>query len=259
VVHPSVPQQLEYIAEEQRNLGSITVRAWFKSSMANPPNSGSPADLRSRQVNSSRRLDQWAVVDLVNDGRTLVLHHVPSRTDVRLRLPTQAAPLSTPPPSPTVYSDDHLELRLITDDAMSSTRSRADLEVPELLSARDLCSARPTSFVCASCGIEIVDARDVSRYVALPSDHWAELLEAWMCHVDHGLSEEVILANSGQRWPADEREVLVGTAHLLFDAKETSNWTSDARAKVGVIFLFLWIFGISPVFCLLVVCPCPRA
>jgi hypothetical protein len=222
------------VAEEQRNLGSITVRAWLKSSA---PHAGSATDEggHKKQANGSRRLDQWAVVDLVDNGRTLVFRHMPSQTDVYLRLPARAAPLSNPPPSPTVHDDDddHLELRLMTHDAMSATRSRSDLETPELLSARDLCSARPASFACASCGVELADARGVSRYVGLPSEHWAELLEAWMCHADHRLSEEVILANSGQRWPADEREVLVGTGHFVFDAAQTGNWSSDANAQVG--------------------------
>jgi hypothetical protein len=192
-----------------------------------------------------RKRDEWVVAELVEDGHVLVLRHTPSKTNARVHLPTRAATLSTPPPTLSVNEDGDFEVRLTTYDAACATRSRSDLETFEPFSARELSSARPASFDCSSCGSKLVDAGSVSRYVALPSEHWAELLEAWMCHADQSLSEDVLLANSGQRWPVDKQEILVASDHFVVDAAQMGNWSSDVNAKVRARVRSLVLFSSS--------------
>ncbi|KAH9852331.1 HECT-like ubiquitin-conjugating enzyme-binding-domain-containing protein [Lenzites betulinus] len=99
--------------------------------------------------------------------------------------------VSTPPPSPTEVSS-------------------------ALLDATQLSSAAPTSFVCASCTLPIVRTTQLDEYRDLPSEHWAELVDAWMCHSDQRLHDHVQKHSRDGFWPR-EGQALVGGSYILFE------------------------------------------
>ncbi|RPD54903.1 hypothetical protein L226DRAFT_535568 [Lentinus tigrinus ALCF2SS1-7] len=104
-------------------------------------------------------------------------------------------PVTTPPPSP--------------------------LDGPSaLLDATQLSSLSPSSFVCASCSLPLVQASRLYEYRDLPSEHWAELVDAWMCHADQKLHEHVKKHSAQGFWP-QEGEALVGGSYILFEESAT--------------------------------------
>ncbi|KAG8705337.1 hypothetical protein FRC08_001713 [Ceratobasidium sp. 394] len=115
-----------------------------------------------------------------------------------------------------MVASDYLDLKLTT----TPTENEEDLhhDHAPLLDSEQLCACRPSSFVCASCSLPVVNgtASGTTRYNDLPSEHWAELLDAWMCHPDQQVSAEIAKRAEGF-WPASD-QVLVGGGYLLFDA-----------------------------------------
>ena len=104
-------------------------------------------------------------------------------------------PVTTPPPSP--------------------------LDGPAaLLDATQLSSLSPTSFVCASCSLPLVQASRLHEYRDLPSEHWAELVDAWMCHTDQRLHEHVKKHSAEGFWP-QAGEALVGGSYILLEESAT--------------------------------------
>ncbi|KAL0959813.1 hypothetical protein HGRIS_011495 [Hohenbuehelia grisea] len=139
----------------------------------------------------------------------------------------------------------------------------AQVEPLPLLDAMQLMVTSPTSFICASCSLPIVNTqaspspsssplphtsfeasqgragRDFFRYRDLPSEHWQELVDAWMCHPDQKLHDKIIkhaggwvpaggssgggvngsggqpAGSGGGFWPGP-REALVGGSYILF-------------------------------------------
>ena len=85
-----------------------------------------------------------------------------------------------------------------------------------ILDATQLLSTAPTSFVCAACSLPLVQASKLHKYRDLPSEHWAELVDAWMCHSDQRLHEHVKKHSAQGFWP-QEGEALVGGSYILFE------------------------------------------
>ncbi|CAE7062126.1 unnamed protein product [Rhizoctonia solani] len=91
-------------------------------------------------------------------------------------------------------------------------------DLPPLLDAEQLRSSQPSSFACSSCSLPITQglASGNIRYNDLPSEYWAELLDAWMCHPDQQVTAELAKRAEGI-WPLPG-QVLVGGGFLLFDS-----------------------------------------
>ncbi|KAF8137420.1 HECT-like ubiquitin-conjugating enzyme-binding-domain-containing protein [Boletus edulis] len=100
-----------------------------------------------------------------------------------------------------------------------------DSEDAALLPASELASLSPSLYVCSSCSLPLVPAPP-TRYRDLPSEHWEELIDSWMCH-----PEGQTLAKTGMHgddsngkasgfgfWPTRD-EALVGGSYVLFDAQ----------------------------------------
>jgi hypothetical protein len=62
----------------------------------------------------------------------------------------------------------------------------------------------------------LVQSAKINCYRDLPSEHWEELVEAWMCHSDQKLNSQV--ANHGKRgfWPS-AGQAFVGGSYILFE------------------------------------------
>jgi len=123
----------------------------------------------------------------------------------------------------------HYEVKIPTLDAHSP---RAAEEPLPLLDAEQLRSRVPTTFICASCSLPLVHGARITRYDDLPSEHWAELVDAWMCHTDQTLNAQVARHAKGF-WPRSG-QALVGGSYILFDksAAVIANLRSVEKPKV---------------------------
>ncbi|KAI0716976.1 HECT-like ubiquitin-conjugating enzyme-binding-domain-containing protein [Earliella scabrosa] len=100
-----------------------------------------------------------------------------------------------------------------------------------LLDATQLSSTSPSSFVCASCSLPLVQASRLREYRDLPSEHWAELVDAWMCHADQRLHDHVKKHSAQGFWPR-EGEALVGGSYILFEESavvQKNFWPADEQ------------------------------
>ncbi|GAA5942903.1 hypothetical protein JCM3775_001223 [Rhodotorula graminis] len=192
----------DWVTEESRNLGTLVVTFWPRSAAA-----------------GKRAADEYDVVAVESDS--VLVTSVQGGPASRLSLPCQVVPQKA---TVTSAAGAVYEIKLVTAGLSSPTKSRADLEVHTPLSTDELRATAPASFHCAMCDIKLVDATRITRYNALPSEHWAELLDAWMCHQDQTLSDDLIAKGKGIK-PRDD-EGLVGTSYVLLPRAVTSNWAS---------------------------------
>ncbi|RDB27814.1 hypothetical protein Hypma_002288 [Hypsizygus marmoreus] len=109
----------------------------------------------------------------------------------------------------------HFEIKLITVPRQPSPVSTHE-DPPPLLDAAQLSSANPISFICASCSLHLVQSTRITEYRDLPSEHWQELVDAWMCHTDQKLHEQVLRHGQGGFWP-HPGQALVGGSYILFE------------------------------------------
>ena len=189
----------DWVTEESRNLGTLVVTFWPRSSSS-----------------GKRAGDEYDVVAVESDS--VLVSSSRGGPASRLSLPCPVVPQKA-----TVTSAGaSYEIKLVTAGLSSPTKSRADLEVHTPLSTDELRATAPASFHCATCDVELVDASPIERYNALPSEHWAELLDAWMCHQDQTLSDDLIAKGKGIK-PRDN-EGLVGTSYILLPQAVTRNW-----------------------------------
>ncbi|KIY47523.1 hypothetical protein FISHEDRAFT_45130 [Fistulina hepatica ATCC 64428] len=103
----------------------------------------------------------------------------------------------------------------------SFNHNASESELPPLLDASQLARAAPTSFICASCSLPLVHCGGGLEYRDLPSEHWEELVDAWMCHPDQKLHEQVARHGRQGFWP-DRQTALVGGSYILFEASVAS-------------------------------------
>lgn len=188
-----------------RNLGTLLVSFW-------PRQGASPLPYR--------------VVGLEDDALLVATDEV--RPASRIRLPC-AVPKQQAEAIPA--GGDVFEVKLALMPG-SPAIPRGDLEVRAPWSAEELRDARPQAFRCATCDAILADTSAITRYNALPSEHWAELLDAWMCHQDQTLSEDLIAKGQGIK-PRDD-EGLVGTTYLLLPPHVIRNTQKRAEAQVSV-------------------------
>ncbi|GAA5837813.1 hypothetical protein JCM3766R1_001485, partial [Sporobolomyces carnicolor] len=198
----AVPQ-FDWITEESRNLGSLVVTFWPRDDAGSSPR------------------DEFEV--LAVETESILVAPARGGPASRLSLPSRVIPQQASVTSTGVYH----EVKLVTSPP-SPTKSRADLEVHVPLSTAELRQSMPVSFACSICHAELVDSSDIMRYNALPSEHWAELLDAWMCHPDQALSQDLVSKGKGIKPRVDEG--LVGTSYILFPRRVTKNWNTPAKA-----------------------------
>lgn len=148
--------------------------------------------------------------------------------------PPISLPAHTPPGRQDVRCHEtHYEIKL---SHATSASTPAPTVLP-LLDATRLMSQSPTSFICASCSLPLVQSAKVTRYDDLPSEHWGELVDAWMCHSDQKLSEQVARHAKGF-WP-QRGQALVGGSYILFEesAVARSNLWTTGNVKVRIFVL----------------------
>ncbi|THH28586.1 hypothetical protein EUX98_g5594 [Antrodiella citrinella] len=112
---------------------------------------------------------------------------------------------------------NHYEVKLPTASGSrpgSPATPLFEVDSTAIMDAAHFTSTHPTSLICASCSLPLVHASCVNAYRDLPSEHWAELVEAWMCHGDMKLHEHVKKGSKDGFWPS-EAEILVGGSYVL--------------------------------------------
>nr|ODN85233.1 hypothetical protein L203_05186 [Cryptococcus depauperatus CBS 7841] len=152
------------------------------------------------------------------------------------REPSISLSISMPIP---VYSDQstlmvhqvsHFEAKL----SAFPTSSRAiQLVTTQALSASELRTLAPSKIVCTNCERELASLPSptssnlAQAYKNLPSSHWAEMIDVWMCHDDPQFTSR--LANLVEQgfWPQDG-VVLVGGSWLLTES-ERGKWENLRR------------------------------
>jgi len=138
----------------------------------------------------------------------------------------------------------HYEIKLMTrrpfESSSQSTTNATQAPTGEgtsapLLDASQLTTLNPVSFVCTSCSLPLIQSAKIDCYRDLPSEHWAELVESWMCHSDQKLNEHVEKHGKKGFWPSPG-QALVGGSYILFEegAMNAANLHIAADKKVCV-------------------------
>jgi len=175
-------------------------------------------------------------VDIQSGGDNTERFLVLSGTKTTLPSPL---PARVPPGKPAVkVQSGHFEFKLPTVGAPDLPSSSA----AEMYDATALSNSMPTTFICSSCSLPLVQSTKVKEYKDLPSEHWQELVDVWMCHPDQKLHEEVMQNAKHGFWPK-EGEALVGGSYIVFEDSsvvKTHLHQLDAR-EVILIPGFLYI------------------
>jgi len=118
-----------------------------------------------------------------------------------------------PGKKPVRLQNSYFEIKLPT--LLSSELPFPDDGAP-LLNASQLMSCQPSTFACTSCSLPVIQSSGIVDYRDLPSEHWQELIDAWMCHPDQKLHEQVVKHGKMGFWP-QPHQALVGGSYILFE------------------------------------------
>ncbi|WRT65524.1 uncharacterized protein IL334_002469 [Kwoniella shivajii] len=190
---------ITYMAEHQENLRSVQITL--------------------HGIGISPNLD-WQISSLTNEQEAIITSKRDSAISFRLPLPVAIESHQTI--SFTAQSL-HLEARLV---AQPLPASAVSLLPTYPISASDLRNIQPGAICCNVCDRDLAtlpfDNWDVA-YKDLPSEHWAEMMEVWMCHNDPSFTATLAQRTKEGFWPKDGG-VLVGASYLLI---------GDERVKWG--------------------------
>jgi hypothetical protein len=250
---------VSFVAEYQDNLNAVTLLLKIN----NPDKKSSPPKQLTVEVVPTTGAQADPSTPSETGDRILVNHKANWSTPLFLPTPVVLGKFTVD------CSGEHYEIKLATPAASSpaatvfpnsdNTSTTAGENAAATLDAAYLTSIAPSSFVCASCSLPFVTSSNSStaksqspfadsaevgeeglgagglNYRDLPSEHWAELLDAWMCHHDQKLADRVAQSAKEGFWPT-RGECLVGGSYLLLE--ESSVVVMNLRetdAKVGAI------------------------
>jgi hypothetical protein len=187
----SVGFEVHYIAENHENLHHVLV---FLTITGATPGVEIEAEVLPTLPN-------------VDEGDRLLVRNGPN-TSPPLLLPARTFPGK----KEVKPQGEHYEIKLQT----SPFTPVSHPEPLPLLDATQLTSLSPMNFTCSSCSLPLVHASSIKTYRDLPSEHWEELVDAWMCHGDQHLHEQIVKRGFGF-WP-EPGQALVGGSYILFEA-----------------------------------------
>lgn len=213
-----------YVAENHENLHHILVFFNITSGM---PNAEVQAEIMPPLLN------------LPMDGGDHLLIKSGPHTSLPLMLPAH----TTSGKGEVRVQRGHYEIKLITTHSSPSPSDKnaatmRDSGSGPLLDSSQLLHLKPTAFVCSSCTLPVIQSNKVDSYRDLPSEHWEELVEAWMCHGDQKLNDDVAKHSKRGLWPSIGH-ALVGGSYILFEegAMNTTNLHISSDHKVRNIIL----------------------
>ena len=219
---PSDLNALSYVAEYQENLRIVQI-------MLHGIDIPMKDDLSIETTAPSRRgleVDQ-AIVSSKRDPATTL----------RLSLPVSVYPEQS---LPFTLSDLQLEAKLAAPPSTTPV-SLASLNtvVPHALSASELREVRLEGLCCTSCDREVADLSFATIFKDLPSEHWAEMMDVWMCHDDAAFTSQLASRTKDGFWPS-KGVVLVGGSYLLVDGGQAKKHQLHAEgSQVSLIFCHL--------------------
>jgi ubiquitin-protein ligase E3 D len=129
--------------------------------------------------------------------------------------------------------NDHYEIKLSTSPFIPV----APPETLPLLDASQLSTLSPMNFTCSSCSLPLVHSHTIESYRDLPSEHWEELVDAWMCHSDQSLHEQI--TNRGRGFWPEPGQALVGGSYILFEESSIvlNNLWRSGQPKVSFVLV----------------------
>ncbi|TFY68125.1 hypothetical protein EVJ58_g1211 [Rhodofomes roseus] len=152
-----------------------------------------------------------------SDGYECLILKCGLSTSPFLRLPTRVSPGK----KEVQPAGQHFQVKLSVLGGPANGNGPSTSVHSTLMDASRLSAMRATSYVCASCSLPLVHGSQVQDYRDLPSEHWAELVDAWMCHSDQKLHENVKKRSTQGFWPT-EGHALVGGSYILFEQSAMS-------------------------------------
>jgi hypothetical protein len=157
---------LRYISESQPRLGIISTQFWHTS-----------IGLDDASMNLDYFIDQ---------EHPQVLNIVHNQATKSYILPSPG--LVSQDRQTVLKSQDHWQIKL----QMAATLQRDSNEVPAPLSASSLQKDLPSGFLCNVCLKSVAYTKTITQYLPLPSQHWEELIDAWMCHSSQEINQGMI-------------------------------------------------------------------
>ncbi|KAF5389621.1 hypothetical protein D9757_004143 [Collybiopsis confluens] len=213
--HSQLSFEINYVAELHENLQHILV--FFTVTGAQPS-----VDLEAEAFPSFSDFR-------ATDGDYLIIKSG-SKSSLPIALPAHVSPGKWK----IQVQSDHFEIKLATLLASSSSA-----ETKPLLDAAQLSAENATSFICSSCSLPVIQSSQIC-YRDLPSEHWEELVDAWMCHSSQTLNENIIQNGRSGFWPESD-QALVGGSYIIFEnAAMAKDNLLPELPKVSLTPLFLW-------------------
>lgn len=176
--------------------------------------------LRKRKLSSIAAPDQQSLHYELPDSLQLKIRLLPAKTEYAILLPSPAATGQSGQLS--IEGKDHIAIRLqgLAGEPLPSPT----VQLPSShLEASHLSASQPGSFVCGACSAPIIASASSEPidYIALPSEHWEELIDSWMCHGDQLLNDSVTRGREGLAEGATigPNQVRVADNHLVFPSK----------------------------------------
>lgn len=177
---------LGYVCEHQENLNQVTVAVY-----------GTPHP------------SEFAL-DVVTTGEALVTSKTDSSLRLNVTLPT-SVPLGQV--ASLLPREGFSEGRINALPTPSSALTLSTV-ITHALSAPHLRQLAPRALCCTSCDREIAEFPSDIEFKDLPSEHWAEMLEAWMCHSDPAFTAHIAKQTKDGFWPTSNT-VLIGGSYIL--------------------------------------------
>lgn len=215
--------EISYISEHQENLNIVQVM------------------LHGTGINDS---DLCIQTDKVTDDEAIIVSQKET-FNLHIVLPTRVRPDQQ---SPFVRHGFHLEAKIAAlPVASTGAISSLNTIIPHALSASELHRTQPNGFCCASCDRELVDLAPNEICKDLPSEHWAEMLEVWMCHPDPAFTSHLADKTKDGFWPV-RGTTLVGGSYLLVDGSQVKAHNvvmSDTKVSLVPAYSHLFPTGLQ--------------
>lgn len=196
-----------YVAESQGQIGTVSVLISLHPVPEGFENKGSQQEEAHCAHDITRGIHH-------RTEPPYTLHIEETRTGAKdsITLPIKVQPEQS---GPIPFAHDHFSLRLRCDPISPAPPS---LPVSHgHISFSYLASTAPESFLCATCSSVILHVDSTNtRYIALPSENWEELIDSWMCHGDQLLNQSVTQGKEGLDGPMGPDEVRVGEAYMIW-------------------------------------------
>lgn len=201
--------QWRYVCETQARLGTMTISLWREQEVED-------THWRFEVDASGEHIELTCEDGGGKDRRKVLCYPLSSR--------------GTPGQGAMTPKEDHRSAKVsVSTAARDEERPDAFAEAP--LSASMLESSRTKSLVCTSCLETVVDLQSVSRFIALPSQHWEELIDAWMCHGDQEINVGLIQAHKDMD---ESKPVQIGEVRVS-DSQLTLNGFNAVVGKIDIV------------------------